>query len=75
MIIDIFMSCDKFNFILYADDNITLNATVESVVENAADRIHLSIKKWLLDLIYNKLYRYEYYFLQENKCNLLFFWL
>ena len=36
------MSSDKFNFILYADDT-TLNATVESFGETAAD-IHLSIK-------------------------------
>ena len=49
---DIIMSCDKFNFILYADDT-TLNATVESFGETAAD-IQLSISnelqkicKWL----------------------------
>ena len=49
---DIIMSSDKFNFILYADDT-TLNATVESFSETAAD-IQLSISnelqkicKWL----------------------------
>ena len=52
LINDIIMSSDKFNFILYADDT-TLNATVESVGETAAD-IQLSIRnelqkicKWL----------------------------
>ena len=46
------MSSDKFNFILYADDT-TLNATVESFGETAAD-VQLSISnelqkicKWL----------------------------
>ena len=38
---DIIMSGDKFNFILYADDT-TLNVTVESFGETAAD-IQLSI--------------------------------
>ena len=49
---DIIMSSDKFNFILYADDT-TLNATVKSLGETAAD-IQLSISnelqkicKWL----------------------------
>ena len=49
---DIIMSSDKFNFILYADDT-TLNVTVESFGETAAD-IQLSISnelqkicKWL----------------------------
>ena len=52
LINDIIMSSDKFNFILYADDT-TLNATVESFGETAAD-ILISIRnelqkicKWL----------------------------
>ena len=52
LINDIIMSSDKFNFILYADDT-TLNATVESFGETAAD-IQISIRnelqkicKWL----------------------------
>ena len=52
LINDIIMSSDKFNFILYADDT-TLNATVESFGETAAD-IQISISnelqkicKWL----------------------------
>ena len=42
---DIIMSSDKFNLILYADDT-TLNATVESFGETAAD-IQLSISNEL----------------------------
>ena len=52
LINDSIMSSDKFNFILYADDT-TLNATVESFGETAAD-IQISIRnelqkicKWL----------------------------
>ena len=52
LINDIIMSSNKFNFILYADDT-TLNATVESFGETAAD-IQISIRnelqkicKWL----------------------------
>ena len=52
LINDIVMSSDSFNFILYADDT-TLNATVESFGETAAD-IQISIRnelqkicKWL----------------------------
>ena len=52
LINDIIMSSDKFNFILYADDT-TLNATVESFGETAAD-MQISIRnelqkicKWL----------------------------
>ena len=48
LINDIIMSSDKFNFILYADDT-TLNATVESFGETAAD-IQISIRNELLHI-------------------------
>ena len=49
LINDIIMSSDKFNFILYADDT-TLNATVESFGETAAD-IQISIRNELQKII------------------------
>ena len=53
---DIFMSSDKFNFILYADDT-TLNATVESFGETAANiQLGNELQKLCKWLDFNKLH-------------------